>query len=142
MTRGMTEAEMRERVSQARIARLATLSPVGAPHLVPLCFCLQGESLYSAVDGKPKRTPALQRLANVAADPRVCVLIDHYEESWGRLWWIRLDGIARRLPAGPATASAIGLLAAKYVQYRAAIPPGPVLAIELRRWTGWAAEAA
>ena len=91
---------MRGRVAAARVARLATLGRDGAPHLVPFCFALSGDVLYSAVDHKRKRSSRLQRFDNVARDPRVGVLVDHYEEDWSKLWWVRLEGLARELESG------------------------------------------
>jgi PPOX class probable F420-dependent enzyme len=128
---------MHGRVAAARVARLATVGAGGAPHLVPFCFVLDGEVLYSAVDQKPKRTSRLRRLENAAAEPRVSVLVDHYEEDWSRLWWVRLDGRARELEAGPEAERAVDLLCAKYAQYRAEPPGGPVLRIDVERWRGW-----
>ncbi|HKF75790.1 MAG TPA: TIGR03668 family PPOX class F420-dependent oxidoreductase [Candidatus Dormibacteraeota bacterium] len=130
---------MRRRVTDARVARLATVRPGGGPHLVPFCYVLDGDTVYSAVDRKPKRTLDLRRLVNAAAEPRVSVLVDHYEDDWSRLWWVRLDGRARRLSPGPEAGRALDALAAKYPQYRAARPPGPVLRIDVERWTAWAA---
>src|SRR5205807_10199664 len=92
----MNDEDMHQRVSAARVARLATVNADGAPHLVPFCFALDGDVLYSAVDAKPKKTQRLQRLQNAAREPRVSVLVDHYEEDWARLWWVRLDGQAHR----------------------------------------------
>jgi PPOX class probable F420-dependent enzyme len=131
--------EMHRRVAAARVARLGTLSGSGAPHLVPFCFALAGEVLYSAVDRKPKRTRRLSRLRNVAADPRVAVLVDHYEEDWSRLWWIRLDGRALELEAGEEAEGALAQLQEKYPQYAATPPAGPVLRIDVERWQGWSA---
>jgi PPOX class probable F420-dependent enzyme len=135
----MIEEVMRERVSAARVGRLATVGAGGAPHLVPFCFAAEGDLLYSAVDSKPKRTERLRRLQNAAREPRVCVLVDHYEEDWSRLWWVRLDGRARELPAGPEAERATALLVAKYVQYQERPPAGPVLRIDVERWRGWSA---
>src|SRR5215472_652973 len=135
----VTPDEMRRRVTDARVARLATVRPGGGPHLVPFCYVLDGDTVYSAVDRKPKRTLDLRRLVNAAAEPRVSVLVDHYEDDWSRLWWVRLDGRARRLSPGPEAGRALDALAAKYPQYRAARPPGPVLRIDVERWTAWAA---
>jgi PPOX class probable F420-dependent enzyme len=134
----MDEQEMRARAAAAPVGRLGTVGAAGAPHLVPFCFVLDGDVIYSAVDRKPKRTARLRRLANVAAEPRVSVLVDHYEDDWSRLWWVRLDGRARQLEAGPEADRARAALAAKYPQYRAAPPEGPVLRIDVERWTGWA----
>ncbi|MBO0746414.1 MAG: pyridoxamine 5'-phosphate oxidase family protein, partial [Candidatus Dormibacteraeota bacterium] len=91
----MSPEEARRRVAAARVATLATLTEEGAPHLVPFCFALDGDTLVSAVDHKPKRTTQLRRLANVAHDDRAAVLVDEYDERWDRLWWVRLDTSAR-----------------------------------------------
>ena len=123
----------------ARVARLATTDPDGCPHLVPIVFALDGDTLYSAVDRKPKRSRILRRIENARAHPDVTVLVDHYEEDWSRLWWIRLRGRARVLDAGDERARALALLAEKYPQYRPLPPDGPVLAVdvtEVREWTG------
>ncbi|WP_144127288.1 TIGR03668 family PPOX class F420-dependent oxidoreductase [Catellatospora sichuanensis] len=132
----------RERFVSARVARLATVGPSGAPHLVPVVFALAGDTVYSAVDRKPKRTLALRRLANVAADPRVCLLADHYDDDWSALWWVRADGTARVLTADdPEGVMALALLAERYPQYTAQPPPGPVLAVDVAHWTEWTAAA-
>jgi PPOX class probable F420-dependent enzyme len=128
---------MRERFAAARVARLATVGPSGAPHLVPMVFALAGEVIHSAVDAKPKRHRALQRLTNIGHEPRVSVLADHYDDDWSLLWWVRADGVARVLESSPAGLAA---LTAKYPQYADAPPAGPFLAIEVRRWSSWAVE--
>lgn len=123
----MTPAEL---FGTARVARLATTGP----HLVPIVFALVGDVIHTAVDGKPKRSRALRRLANIAADPRVSVLADHYDEDWSRLWWVRADGIARVLDDSPAGLTA---LTSKYVQYQEAPPAGPFVEIKVERWSAW-----
>jgi PPOX class probable F420-dependent enzyme len=136
----MDDDDLRRRVSAARVARLATLEPDGRAHLVPICFALDGYTLYSAVDGKPKRSRDLRRLRNVRERPVATVLVDHYEEDWGRLWWVRLRGVARVLaPGGPEEARAIALLVEKYPQYRAARPAGPVLVVAMDEVSAWEA---
>lgn len=133
----MTPAEARRRFAGARVARLATADAGGQPHLVPIVFATEGEVVYSVVDAKPKRTRRLRRLENIAANPLVCVLVDHYAETWGELWWVRADGSARVLdPAEPEAARAVELLAARYPQQRAI---GPVIAVDVHRWSHWAA---
>jgi len=129
--------ELRRRVGGARVARLATVDADGSPHVVPICFALAGETLYTAVDRKPKRSPRLKRLENVRQNPRVEVVVDHYEEEWSALWWVRLRGRGRDLDHGDERDRALALLAGKYPQYRAEPPPGPVLAVELDGWSGW-----
>ena len=126
-----------ERLTTARVARLATTDPDGRPHLVPIVFALDGDTLYSAVDRKPKRSSKLRRIENARARSDVTILVDHYEEDWTRLWWIRLRGRARVLDDGDEHDRALSLLQEKYPQYRADPPHGPVLAVdvsEVREW--------
>jgi PPOX class probable F420-dependent enzyme len=129
--------EARARFAAARSARLATVGEDGAPHVVPICFALAGDgTLYTAVDHKPKRTANLRRLRNIAVNPNVSVLADHYEdEDWSRLWWARADGTARVLE--PGHPGAIALLQARYEPYRTRPPEGPVIAVAVARWSGW-----
>ena len=119
------------------MARLATADADGRPHLVPIVFAVDGDTIYNAVDHKPKRTTALKRLANVRANPRVSVLVDHYDDDWTRLWWVRADGVARILE--PGHPEALALLRQRYAQYRDAPPEGPVVAIDVTRWSAWTA---
>jgi PPOX class probable F420-dependent enzyme len=133
------EAEQRRRVAAARVGRLATSEGDGPPHLVPICFVLSGETVYSAVDRKPKRTPALRRLANVRARPVATLLVDEYADDWSRLWWVRLRGPARVLEGGDERLAALVLLREKYPQYVRQPPDGAVLALDVAEWRGWAA---
>jgi PPOX class probable F420-dependent enzyme len=130
----MNGAEAREVFAKARVARLATLTPDGAPHIVPICFALDGDVIYSAIDDKPKSTTHPQRLRNINSDARVAVLADHYDERWEELWWVRADGRARVVSAGE---QAVALLAQRYEQYRARPPRGAMIVIDVERWSGW-----
>lgn len=130
---------MRRLVGAAPVARLGTIDPDGRPHAVPFCFVLTGDVVYSAVDHKPKTSPRLRRFDNIRANPDVVVLVDHYEEDWSRLWWVRLSGRAREVVPGPEADRAVDLLVGKYPQYGSARPAGPVLAVEITQWRGWAA---
>ena len=124
------------------MARLATIDPDGRPHLVPIVFAVEGDTLYSAVDRKPKRSQTLRRIENARVRPDVTILVDHYEEDWSRLWWIRLRGRARVLDAGTERERARALLADKYPQYRAEPPDGPVLAVDVYETRAWSASSA
>lgn len=136
----MTPDEARRRFGSAPVARLATAGPDCQPHLVPIVFALAGERIYTAVDDKPKRTTSLRRLANVRANPRVAVLVDHYDDDWSALWWVRADGTGRVVDAGaPLAREAAARLVERYDHYRAHPPPGPVLVIDVVRWSGWSA---
>jgi PPOX class probable F420-dependent enzyme len=136
----VTRDEARRRFAAARVARLATVGSDGRPHLVPITFVVVGDTVYSAVDSKPKRTTALRRLANVRDNPRVAVLVDQYDDDWSRLWWVRADGAGRVLdPTDAEAGAAIDELALRYPRYRTERPAGPVLAIDVDRWSGWSA---
>jgi len=125
----------RERFGQARVARMATVSGDGSPHLVPMTFALAGTKLISAVDHKPKETTALRRLDNIAVTPFVSVLVDEYDDDWTRLWWARADGWARVDESYDLTP-----LVERYPQYRERPPDGPVVVIEVDHWSGWSAQ--
>jgi PPOX class probable F420-dependent enzyme len=126
--------DIAERVAAARVGRLATVTAEGLPHVVPVTFALLGETIVTAVDAKPKSTRALKRLDNVRATGRASLLVDHYEEDWSRLWWVRVDGPAEVVESEPA----IDALAAKYEQYRGdARPAGPVIALTPAAWRSW-----
>ena len=130
-----------DEVACSRVARLATLDDDGRPHLVPIVFALVGETLYSAVDGKPKRSRTLRRIENARERPDVTVLVDLYDDAdWARLWWVRIRGRARVLDDGQEAIAALEALAAKYRQYREAPPGPPVLAIDIGDWRAWSAE--
>lgn len=133
-------ATARDRFAAGRVARLATVGTAGRPHLVPVVFALEGDTVITAVDAKPKSTRALRRLADIAENPAVSLLVDHYEDDWSRLWWVRAQGTARVVDADdPVGRAALALLVARYPTYRDQPPPGPVIAISVDRWTGWSA---
>ena len=125
------------RLTTARVARLATIDPDGRPHLVPIVFAVHGDTLYSAVDRKPKRSQRLRRIENARLRPDVTILVDHYEDDWSRLWWIRLRGRARVLDEGEERERALNLLREKYPQYRADPLDGPVLAVDVTETREW-----
>jgi PPOX class probable F420-dependent enzyme len=137
----VNEDEARRLFAQSRVARLATADTSGRPHVVPLVFALAGDTIFSAVDAKPKRTTQLRRLANIRANPRVALLADHYDDAdWDALWWVRADGRARVLePDAPEARLGAALLTERYGQYRDAPPRGPVIATAVDRWSGWRA---
>lgn len=133
----LDERTCRERLAAQRVARLATVGGDGRPHLVPVTFALLGDHIVTAVDQKPKSTIRLRRLRNIDANPSVCLLADHYEEDWRHLWWVRADGTATVVEDDAARRPALEVLEAKYPQYRADPPRGPVVDIEVGSWAGW-----
>ena len=121
------------------MARLATVSPDGSPHLVVVVFALVGDTIYTAVDGKPKRSRHLRRVANLEREPRCSLLVDHYADDWSTLWWVRADGEAGIVDPSDAP-DGLAALTSRYPQYETL--PGsidPVIAVRVTRWSGWAA---
>ena len=116
------------------MARLATVSADGAPRIVPIVFALAGAEILTAVDHKPKSTTRLRRLEDIAANPAVSLLADAYDDDWSQLWWARADGVAR-----VHASYDVDPLVAKYADYREHRPAGPVIVIEVARWSGWSA---
>jgi PPOX class probable F420-dependent enzyme len=133
------DEEARRRFADARSVRLATVSASGQPHLVPVTFAVDQDMIYTAIDAKPKSTRLLRRLSNIRANPEVCLLADHYADDWSQLWWARADGTAAVVSDPAEMAVPVGLLTARYPQYEASPPPGPVIAVRVSRWQGWSA---
>jgi PPOX class probable F420-dependent enzyme len=133
----MELADIKRRLAESLVAHLATAGPDGTPHIVPITFTIHGDTLYFAVDAKPKRTTNLKRLQNIAANPAVSILVDHYEDDWAKLWWIRVDGTARVVDDNSESDHAIKLLMERYPQYQRTRPKGPVVAISMDRLSGW-----
>jgi PPOX class probable F420-dependent enzyme len=126
---------------QARVARLATASAAGEPHVVPVCFAFDGIRLFTAIDGKPKRVPRgnLRRVRNLQENPRICLVVDHYEEDWTRLRFVLITGHGDLVEAGPEWEHGWGLLREKYPQYQAmqALGSGPIIRILPERVAVW-----
>ncbi len=137
----MNEGDARRRFAEARVGRLATVRPNGTPHVVPFVFALARQAgsdrIHWAVDDKPKSSERLARLANIASNPSVAAVVDHYEEDWGRLWWVRATGTAVVVTDHAERARALDLLGTKYGHYREAAPTGEVVRIDVERWTWW-----
>jgi PPOX class probable F420-dependent enzyme len=136
----VTRDEARRRFAESRVASLATSNVDGRPHVVPIVFAVAGDTVYSAVDSKPKRTTSLRRLAHLEANPRAALLVHHYvDDDWTRLWWVRADGDGRVLDPDESEArEAVARLVDRYSQYRDDPPAGPVIAVDVFRWSGWA----
>ena len=135
---GAGPVDGRTRFAAARVARLATVRPDGAPHIVPITFALDGDRIVFAVDRKPKSTTRLRRIENIESDPRVSVLADAYDDRWERLWWVRADGRAHVAHDDEARL-ALDALVRKYDAYRRDPPPGPAVVVEVERWRAWSA---
>ena len=132
-------AEARRLFSDARVAVLSTVDLSGGPHLVPVTFVVDGASVWTAVDEKPKHATQLRRHANIRADPRVSLLAQHWDEDWTGLWWVRADGTATLSDTRATVERIAGLLRRKYVQYDQVGVTGPVIEVAVHRWRGWTA---
>lgn len=148
-----SRVELSPRAIEQRLARepravLATLRQGGSAALVPVVFARVGSALWSPVDGKPKRSAALSRLADVAREPRVALLLDCYGPDWSRLWWLRVEGrgdVRREAEAPREMREASAALRAKYPQYAETplfLGEPTLLRIEIERVQSWAASAA
>lgn len=135
----LLEDDCRRRFASEQVARLATIDGDGHPTLVPICFAVDGDTIYSAVDAKPKTTVRLARLDNVARHPELAMLVDHYGDDWSTLWWVRVTGTGREVTDSAERDRAIHLLRAKYPQYAQHALDGPVLAVDVSAWRGWSA---
>ena len=137
----MLSDAQRRFLDRNRVAHLATADRLGAPHLVPVCFCLDGMSLYITVDEKPKRLDIpLKRLRNIQENPAVAVTVDHWDEDWTRLGWVMLRGSADILAAGDEHDKAQQKLRLRYPQYRSMdLATLPVIAVRINRVLAWGA---
>jgi PPOX class probable F420-dependent enzyme len=137
------EFDPKARFTQSPVARLATITPNGIPHLVPVVFAVDQDSrhgdeiVYTAVDAKPKTTQRLRRLANIENNPQASLLVDHYADDWTQLWWVRADGVATIHRDDEQMHTGYRLLRAKYAQYQSVPLTGPVIAVTVRRWSSW-----
>lgn len=104
---------------------------------MPIVFAVAESTIYTAVDGKPKTTHRLRRLANIEANPRVSILVDHYDDDWSQLWWVRADGIATIHYDGSVCERGYELLRTKYHQYHDVPLNGPVIAVDVDQWSSW-----
>ncbi len=127
----------------ARTAHLATADASGQPHVVPVCFVFNGEFIYSVLDSKPKTTALrqLRRVRNILANPRVSLVVDHYEEDWSRLQYVMVSGEASLLESGEEWGLSIVMLRQKYPQYhRMELDQSPVIKIVPARFVPWSSQ--
>ncbi len=125
----------RDFVASARVGRLATASAEADPHVIPVCFVLDGDTIYSVIDEKPKSGRRLKRLRNIDETGKAALVIDHYDDDWTQLAFVLLRGPARVVPSTP---HALALLRAKYPQYNAmSLDHAEMVQITIEHWTAW-----
>ncbi len=138
-------AEERRFAETYRVARLATADAGAAPHVVPICYALAGDCFYFVVDEKPKRSRlGLKRLRNLAANPKVALLIDNYSDDWTRLAYLLVQGEGAVVIDADEYASTLAALRARYPQYRSmplAIATHPMVRIRPLHLHLWRAQA-
>ncbi len=109
--------------------------------MLPVCFLAEAATVYIAIDEKPKRVAGrnLKRLRNIAENPQVALVADHYDDAdWSRLGWVMVRGRAEILENGPEHTRAQQGLKARYSQYaEMALERLPVIAIRIERVTSW-----
>jgi PPOX class probable F420-dependent enzyme len=129
-------------IHSGRVAHLATADQKGRPYVIPICYAMDGEYLYSPIDEKPKRTSPqlLKRIRNIRVNPHVSVVVDRYDEDWRKLAYVLINGTAKVLTKGQKHKRAVLLLRRKYPQYRQmAIHERPIIRITLIRSKSWGA---
>ena len=100
------------------VARLALLGANERPEALPIVFARVADVLYSPVDGKPKKSARLARLAHLERHPAVTLTLDHYADDWQTLWWLKLDVSASVVvDDAPGWDDAVAALRGKYSQY-------------------------
>jgi PPOX class probable F420-dependent enzyme len=132
--------EERAFLRAARVAHLATADGAGRPHVIPICFVVDGDEIFSPIDEKPKRhlPRPLKRLRNIGENPNVALIVDRYEEDWRKLAYVLVIGTAKILLRGKAHRRAVTLLRRKYPQYRSmALNERPLIRISPKRVVSW-----
>ena len=119
---------------------------------MPVCFTLADEVdasgralLHTPLDEKPKRVEDPRNLARVrdlVANPEVTLLVDRWDEDWGRLAWLRMHGTAELLEPDeadrPEHEVAVARLREKYPQYAwHALESRPLVRVVVERVVTW-----
>ena len=132
------EAWQARLLADERSGVLGTIARSGLPQLVPVCFALVEGDIAIAIDEKPKRGGTLARVRNIERDARATLLVDHYEERWERLAWLRLEGDAAVFERGEEWREALDALRRRYPRYRAMALEGlPLIRLRPTRVVGW-----
>jgi PPOX class probable F420-dependent enzyme len=127
-----------ELITGAPVARLGLLDERDQPRVLPVTFTVFEHALWSAIDHKPKRSPEPARVRRLRRRPEATLLVDAYFDDWSRLAWVELSGRVSVEAASDAP-GALEALAAKYQQYRADPPPGPLLRLVPESFACWRA---
>ena len=135
----MLSERQRRFLEASRVGHLATADARGTPHLIPVCYAVDADTLYITVDEKPKRRDIpLKRVRNILDNPQAAFIVDRYDDDWSRLGWVMLRGPAEVLESGPEHDRAQALIVARYPQLRAMhIAELPVIALRIARATDW-----
>lgn len=125
----------RDFAATARVGRLATSSSASAPHVIPVCFVLLEDTIFSVIDEKPKSGRRLLRLRNIDQTGRAALVVDEYHEDWTQLAFVLMRGPARTITTN---AIALEALREKYPQYRdMALEGAEMVEMRVERWTAW-----
>ena len=95
----------------ARVARVATISPDGSPHVVPICPLLHEGRIYFATPGTTRKA------RNLRANPRVALTFDEYVEDWDALRGLMVQGRAKLIRRGLRWQGLRDMFNEKYQQY-------------------------
>jgi PPOX class probable F420-dependent enzyme len=127
-------------LESCRVGHLATVDPLGQPHVVPVCFAYRDAAVYTPIDQKPKRGDplSLRRVRNLLANPAVCLTVDRYDEDWSRLAWLQLRGRAALVDEPAERAAALAALRRRYRQYLDMdLESRPLIRLSVERVVAW-----
>jgi len=125
-------------IDEQRVGRLGLIDDQDRPRVLPVTYALEGGSIWSAIDRKPKRAGEPARLRYLRRRPEAALTVDRYSDDWEELAWVQVLGRIALLDIGAAPA-ALAALAARYPPYREAPPPGPLLQLTPGRLLYWRA---
>jgi PPOX class probable F420-dependent enzyme len=127
-----------ELLAVQRVGRLAFLDDEDRPRVLPVTYAVLGDSVWSAIDDKPKRAVEPARVRYLRRRPEAALCVDRYSDDWSRLAWVQLLGRVNILSAAESSA-ALQALASRYESYRERTPPGPLLRLSVERALCWRA---
>lgn len=130
-----TKAKKLRFLSEAPVARIATVSKNSRPQVTPVCHVVHQGRIYWATD------PDATKLTNISRHRWVAVEYDVYKADWRKMGGVMAQGKARLIRGGPEFRKIRGLLYRKFRVYQSNAPfeEGESLIIEVRpeNWFQW-----
>lgn len=110
--------EEREFLESPRIAYVGTVSSLGMPHVVPVCYALHNDEIFVPIDIRAPR-----KKTNIEQEKKVCLVVDHYEpEDWSKLKGVVIQGAAEIIKGGKPFQIARDLIYQRYPPFKISVP--------------------